>query len=468
MISICLLTKCENVYLKEWVNHHLSIGIDHFYIYDNNNDFSAKDEILSHFEAKHFTFVHWLTYCNHMQIEAYNDCLDRFGGDNEWIAFIDTDEFIKCNDIHEAMSPYEHFDYVRIPWVMYNANGRLHYSDEPVTERFTCISDVVLDDCAYKSIVNTNKIRRMSVHEPSGSYWYTVSETIKLNHYYTRSLDEWVDKIRRGTCSPLAKKRYDEFFMYNPDMIEYKSNFDLCAQAYHDCAKSCDIKIMAHPSRRHHVLKMLDALGADEDIVVYDDRTVGGDAMYTARMAWLSPFSENTTHRLVLQDDVLLCDNFLDIVSNIVNTASNKVISLFDTIPSDLVKKKPCCYVRCNNLCGVAIIMPRIYIQDCWEWIDAHHGDCLCDDLMISEYCRKHGIPTYTTIPSIVQHIGDTELSSLLPARYACTRISTTYRQHPTDDFTVFVHRNQDIDGFVKRVRSLRAQRILHRKDDQL
>ena len=63
MISICLLTKDENKYLKEWVQYHLSIGIDHFYIYDNNSDQSVRDTILRDFDNSYFTFIPWLIYC---------------------------------------------------------------------------------------------------------------------------------------------------------------------------------------------------------------------------------------------------------------------------------------------------------------------------------------------------------------------------------------------------------------------
>lgn len=75
MISICLLTKDENKYLKEWIQHHLSIGVDHFYVYDNNSSQSARNIVLREFDETRFTFVPWLIYHKHMQVEAYNDCL---------------------------------------------------------------------------------------------------------------------------------------------------------------------------------------------------------------------------------------------------------------------------------------------------------------------------------------------------------------------------------------------------------
>lgn len=36
-ISICAIFKDEAPYLAEWLEHHLKIGIEHFYMYDNNS-----------------------------------------------------------------------------------------------------------------------------------------------------------------------------------------------------------------------------------------------------------------------------------------------------------------------------------------------------------------------------------------------------------------------------------------------
>ena len=161
MISICLLTKNENRYLREWVQHHISIGIDHFYIYDNNDVASAEREVLKYFDSNLFTFVHWTSFCNHMQIEAYNDCLTRFGSENDWIAFVDTDEFINCEDIHESLGKYKQYDFVRIPWVTHNANGKVYSTDQDVRERFSRICPNPPENACYKSIVQPSKIVRI-------------------------------------------------------------------------------------------------------------------------------------------------------------------------------------------------------------------------------------------------------------------------------------------------------------------
>ncbi|MCL2798226.1 MAG: hypothetical protein FWD58_09280, partial [Firmicutes bacterium] len=45
---------------------------------------------------------------------------------------------------------------------------------------------------------------------------------ICVDHYYTKSHEEWMEKISRGACDPNYIRRYDEFFQFNPDLAQYR------------------------------------------------------------------------------------------------------------------------------------------------------------------------------------------------------------------------------------------------------
>lgn len=232
MISICLLTKWENKYLKEWVEHHLSIGIDHFYIYDNN-EIETVDKTLKDFDQSLFTIVPWHDY-KIMQLDAYNDCLDKYGKDNEWIAFIDTDEFIDCENIKQILCNYIDCDFIKIRWKMFNANGQIYYNAKPVQERFTQTIPWENKIDFYKSIVQPSKVKHMLVHDAiSTGGKIAFADEIMLNHYYTRSLEEWTEKIYRGTCLPWCRRKYNEFFKLNPDLESFRDYFNATEQQYY-------------------------------------------------------------------------------------------------------------------------------------------------------------------------------------------------------------------------------------------
>lgn len=446
-LAICLLIKDENKYLSEWVKWHLGIGVNHFYVYDNGSAVPARATILAEFDSRLFTFVDWSGPHAHTQIDAYNHFLRHYGAENKWVAFIDTDEFIHCNVLD--MRRYEAYPYIRVRWKVFDADGQVEYSPEDVQKRFLHESkhSIGID---HKAIVQTSRVNGMMVHDAvADGYAPVYADDMIIHHYYTRSLEEWKEKILRGTCSPECRRRYDEFFTINPDLIAYcDDSFSVREQCYEQMVYRFDIRIMAHPSRRDMVMRLLEQLGMGEEIVVWDDRESGGDAIYTAEKAWRSPLSPGITHRVVLQDDVIVSKNFLKICGDIINTVPDKPVSLFNMFVGDLPEygHKTCCYFVTHEMCGPGIVMPVKYIDNCWEWINERqeYGDyCPCDDIMITRYFETHGVTAYTTIPSIVQHISDSGHKSLITVcgnvKYLGDRISGTFRDEPQDDFTVFV-----------------------------
>lgn len=188
-----------------------------------------------------------------------------------------------------------------------------------------------------------------------------------------------------------------------------------------------DIKLMAHPSRAEHVQKMLNQLGLPDSIVVWDDRPQGGDAMYTARKAWSLPLVENCAHRLVLQDDVLLCDNFISIVERISQAHPNCAISLIN-FNKEIPPNYDIPYHWTTYLPGCAIMLPQQVISSFLNWTPTKEKWLPHDDWCITDFCSHNRIQMICTKPSIVQHLDG---KSLLPYEYDWKRVATDFEQSP-------------------------------------
>jgi hypothetical protein len=168
-----------------------------------------------------------------------------------------------------------------------------------------------------------------------------------------------------------------------------------------------DVKIMAMPRRKDMVDVLLAGLGLDESAVCYDDRPNGGDPIYTAKKCWLAPLGAGVTHRLVLQDDIEVCNGFLEIVERAAATFPAAVYSFYNSRIElqDRIASSPYVLVRGGRCQGQAILMPVSCIEPCFRWIaQALGADYRHDDAGVGEYCWRHGIPMMTTIPSTVQH----------------------------------------------------------------
>ena len=175
----------------------------------------------------------------------------------------------------------------------------------------------------------------------------------------------------------------------------------------------CDVKIMAVKPRRKMVLAMCDKLGLSEDeCVIYDDRPNGGGTYYTCRKAWSAPMPDDVTHRIVLQDDLALCNDFMQIADRMVTAHPDVFFTLFCPRVhfEDRLPESPYLIVKGYNTWGQGIILPREYIKKVMRFSDEELGtDFQWDDGQYAWYAKENSIPIMTTVPSLLQHLCPTE-----------------------------------------------------------
>lgn len=236
--AICLLIKDENAYINEWLEWHIGIGFEHFYIYDNGSEIPISESVKSEY-APYCTFIDFSGEHANTQLECYDDALNRYRHCTKWLAFVDTDEFIRPingEKIDDFLKGYEQHDGLYIRWVIYNANGLVKKDKRSQRERFTRVSDCIPPKPFGKSIIQPSKIRTMGTHFPTGKIgeydivdsdgrWmktacseFSKNEHIVIDHYFTRSHEEWLEKAKRGSCDPRCDRKYDEFYRFNPEM----------------------------------------------------------------------------------------------------------------------------------------------------------------------------------------------------------------------------------------------------------
>lgn len=181
---------------------------------------------------------------------------------------------------------------------------------------------------------------------------------------------------------------------------------------------------MAHPSRKENVERIREALNLAYDAITLDDRPGCNDAMYTARKTWAEPIPKGCTHRVVIQDDAEVCENFTEIAEKVAQKFPDEIISFFhcEDFPND---KR---YHEGHTVWGVALMIPVHLLPSLWEFVDNHvervsgvlSEKILKKDTDCIRLWKNHrGIPYYVTTPSIVQHIGDSSLVGVEKKRIA-------------------------------------------------
>lgn len=181
-----------------------------------------------------------------------------------------------------------------------------------------------------------------------------------------------------------------------------------------------DIKIYGIEERQDNILKNKQILGLkDSDIFILkkEDRTTPEDRFpyKMCKKMLLSPIEEGVTHRLVLQDDVELAPNFTEYLNKVVETHPNDVVQLLALDfrnKNDIGDNLTSPYIEVGLfVCGCAMLFPVKYLEDMFNWIENTYPNIyLCnphEDIAFKFYCLAKKIRYITTVPSLIQHIGD-------------------------------------------------------------
>jgi hypothetical protein len=115
-LAIGAIFKNEKPYLKEWIDFHRLVGVNHFYLYDNLSTDNPKEVLDPYIKAGIVELIHWSRdyetpeEWNKIQCAAYNNALKRARDVAHWIAFIDTDEFLYPVEKTNLITVLKNFD----------------------------------------------------------------------------------------------------------------------------------------------------------------------------------------------------------------------------------------------------------------------------------------------------------------------------------------------------------------------
>ena len=229
-LSLCLICKDENDYLTEWLDYHILMGVDRFYIYDNESQVSLRESLKEYIE------LGWVVVLDisgkAMQLYAYDHCLQTFGTNTFWMGFIDTDEFLvpkTTQDLKELLKAYEAYGGLAVSSLFFGSNSHktrpmigqiaayTRYTQSTIGE-YEVVKSIVQPglvlmpnsphDFIFKEnswCVNEGFLRVDYQRFPRHT------EKIQLNHYFCRSEQEINLKLRRGNSQTVVwpRQRFD-------------------------------------------------------------------------------------------------------------------------------------------------------------------------------------------------------------------------------------------------------------------
>ncbi len=234
-LSILAIAKNEAPYIEEWLDYHISMGVEHFYLYDNESEDNFYELLVPYIEKGYVTYTYWPGKAQ--QTLAYNDALAKYKNSTRWMAVIDIDEFICPQEkisLQKFLKPYEKYVGLCIHWVNFDSNGWEKKPEGGVLENYTRVRDDYKTNVHHniKSIVNPLTVKSFATHkhlhlnnefpvDENFSYVFDSEKVhphihfdgtinkIRINHYQVKSREEVHAKMNRGDVTTGKRKRLE-------------------------------------------------------------------------------------------------------------------------------------------------------------------------------------------------------------------------------------------------------------------
>ena len=267
------MIKNDQEYLSEWLTHHRDLGVNHFYLYDNEStpryENLGDDVTITYWDENYYfepilprinpiyyeavrdwdytelQTTHWPHYPERhsKQFKAYQHCLNEYGDRHDWIALLDSDEFVNVAQGYRIQDILNYFDkpdlgQLLMKWRVFSSSG--HLTKQPLQkEAYTDwfpdyqVKPFLKPACivAVKSLhilptyPDFYTMTEDGERDPRISKHTHTSDIIWVNHYWSRSRQDFEEtKLNRKGGTTL---RNDEHYEAKYSFIEQRAAYHM-------------------------------------------------------------------------------------------------------------------------------------------------------------------------------------------------------------------------------------------------
>ena len=216
-LSSVIRVKNEARFLPELLAHHYSLGVEHFYLYDNNSTDDIRGVLRPFFERGLVTVIEWPTIP--ASPGCYQHFFTHFAADSRWVAFLDADEFLiesEEGEIVRFLKTHASWPAIAINWKYFGSSFHQTIPEGLVMSNFTSCDAQMSSH--FKVIARPDKIisyynshnfiykfldvaRDTDGRPALGSVlskFRTQPSNIWLHHYVYRSRQDYLTKVNAG------------------------------------------------------------------------------------------------------------------------------------------------------------------------------------------------------------------------------------------------------------------------------
>jgi hypothetical protein len=234
-LSVCALFKNESHCIKEWVEHYLFHGVDHFYLLDDGSCDDYYSIIKKYIVNGTITLIP--VFCErylHRQRDIYNKYMLPLLNETEWLLIVDLDEFMWSPvniDLKFILQMCPHYAVIQVAQTLFGSNG---YIEQPssLVKFFTKrrISQFGTERTyGYKYFLNSRyPFKELNVHyaipentEDEKTRWFILDDKyFILNHYCCQSKEYFMKKTLRTDVNEFKKLTMNDFPEFDINEVE--------------------------------------------------------------------------------------------------------------------------------------------------------------------------------------------------------------------------------------------------------
>lgn len=221
-LTLTAITLNEGAYLREWIEFHRLVGVDHFLIYDNDSTDDTREVLAPYVQAGLVELLPWPNFLAgaNAQHLAYAHASVCMTGRTHWMMPLDIDEFFfspSADEVTSVLREYEDLPALGVFRRCFGPDGHEKRPEGLQIESFLKrLDDEAFESREYKSALRPELVRSIiGAHR----FHHTVddthgrdeqrrvltqnvgldhsSERLRINHYATRSAEEMRNKVAR-------------------------------------------------------------------------------------------------------------------------------------------------------------------------------------------------------------------------------------------------------------------------------
>jgi hypothetical protein len=234
-LSLCSIYKDHADYLREWIEFHRLVGVERFFLYDNESTDDHEEVLAPYVERGIVEVQPWPSPPSVERgvpwaiIDAFTDSIRCHRDDTRWLGFIDVDEFLFSptdRPLPDVLAGFEEFSGVEVSRLDFGPSGHEARPDGLVIESYLTrrsYTSPKKDWEFVKSIVDPGRTthafnahgffysegyavredRERAPEKPPGRKYFPQASILRINHYITKSKEEYLRKAQQWAAAGL-------------------------------------------------------------------------------------------------------------------------------------------------------------------------------------------------------------------------------------------------------------------------